>query len=170
MRSILVSLTLAAAGCASTAADAPLVVHLGTDRAATTRALHDHAYCHHQDGPPAKSETFPRCDRPGPEWGESWVAAIFDGDRLVEVRRWERFGDDNRAIERWNQLVADRGKRGGSSDEALATLRASGLLQPGTRAVKAFRDGDEVIGVYLLTPSPPEDANVLEKIIRLPKP
>jgi hypothetical protein len=38
-------------------------------------------------------------------------------------------------------------------------------MEPGTRTVKAFRDKDgTVVGVYLLTPSEPQNANVLEKI------
>ena len=51
------------------------------------------------------------------------------------------------------------------ADDAVAELHDKGVLQPGTRTVKAFRaDGDTVIGVYLLTPTPPENANVLEQI------
>jgi len=51
------------------------------------------------------------------------------------------------------------------SDEALQALRDKGLVEAGTRTVKAFRDKDgTVVGVYLLTPSPPQNANVLEKI------
>ena len=164
----LVLLVLAVAGCASTAADRPLTMKLGGTREVTTRQLHDHAYCHHADGPPARTETYPRCDRPGPEWGESWVTAVFAGDTVVELRRWERLTDDNRAIERWNQLIRERNAIAPASAEALEALRASGLLQAGTRSVQAFRDGDQVIGVYLLTPSPPEDANILEKIVKLP--
>lgn len=166
-----VSLLAVLAGCAGAAADAPLTVHLGATRTATAAALKAHAYCRTEpDGPLAKQETYPRCKRPGTEWGESWVTAVFDGgDTLVELRRWERFTDDARAVERWNQLIADRTKLAPASDDALAALRASGLLQPGTRAVKAFRDGADIVGVYLLTPSPPEDAAILERIVRAPR-
>ncbi len=164
----LVLLVIALAGCANTAADHPLTVHLGGTRELTNQRLRDHAYCHHQDGPPVKNENYPRCDRPGPEWGESWVTAIYDGDTVVEIRRWERLTEDAKAVERWNQLIRERNAISPASTEALAALRASGLLQPGTRSVQAFRDGDEVIGIYLLTPSPPEDANILEKIVKLP--
>jgi len=39
------------------------------------------------------------------------------------------------------------------------------VLPAGTRSVKAFRGDDGVvIGIYLLTPSPPENANVLEQV------
>ncbi|MBA3541973.1 MAG: hypothetical protein H0T79_20320 [Deltaproteobacteria bacterium] len=134
-----------------------------------TTQLRSHQYCHENAGPPTRSESYPRCERVGPEWGESWVVAIFDNDTLVELRRWERFTDDNKAVERWNKLVADRNAITPESAEALQALRTSGLLQPGTRIVKAFRDGDSLVGVYLLTPTAPEDASVLEKIIRLPR-
>jgi hypothetical protein len=152
-------------GCAGVAADSPLTVSLGLDREATTKALHDHAYCHKVD-PPQKNESYPRCDRVGTEWGESWVVATFDNDRSVELRRWERFTDDNRAVERWNQLVLAREKLGPASDEALQALRTNELLLSGTRAVKAFRlDPKTIVAVYLLTPAPPEDANVLERVV-----
>ena len=143
----------------------PLTVSLGLGRDATTQALHDHQYCHKVD-PPQKIETYPRCERVGSEWGESWITAEFAEDKLVELRRWERFTDDSRAVERWNQLVIDRNKLVPESDAALQILRSQGLLQPGTRAVKAFQiDRGTVVGIYLLTPSAPEQASVLEKIV-----
>ena len=49
-----------------------------------------------------------------------------------------------------------------------AALKARGPLESGTRSVKAFRvDANTIVGVYLLTPSPPEDASVLEAIVRV---
>lgn len=161
---LLLSLALVS-GCAAVTADSPLTVSLGLDRDATTKALHDHQYCHKID-PPQKTETYPRCDRVGTEWGESWITAGFENDKLVELRRWERFTDDSRAVERWNQLVLDHNKLTPESEAALAILRAKGLLQPGTRAVKAFQsDPNTIVAVYLLTPTPPEQASVLEKIV-----
>ncbi|MCX5743354.1 MAG: hypothetical protein NT062_12750 [Proteobacteria bacterium] len=170
MRSIthLAMIFVGLGGCAGATAEAPLTMKLGGDRASTTKVLRQHQYCH-QELPPGRYENYPRCERLGPEWGESWVTAVFDKETLVEIRRWERFADDGRATERWNQLVADRMKLSPVSDEAMATLRASGLLQAGTRAMKAYRDGDLVIGVYLLTPTPPEDASILERIVSLPR-
>ncbi len=153
------------AGCASTTAEAPLTISLGLGREATTTALHDHQYCHKVD-PPQKIETYPRCNRVGSEWGESWVTAAFENDKVVEIRRWERFTEDSHAVERWNQLVLERNKIVPESEGALAVLRTQGLLQPGTRAVKAFQiDPTTVVAVYLLAPSPPEEASVLEKIV-----
>jgi hypothetical protein len=156
-------------GCGGVTAEQPLTLSLGTPRAQVRTQLEQHRYCQKFDGPPAKVETFPRCDRPGAEWGESWVTASYDGDTLIELRRYERFTDDARATERWNQLVGERDKLTPATEEATVALRTK-LLEPGTRTFKAFRTGpDTVVGVYLLTPTPPQDASILEAIIRIPK-
>ena len=166
MRLVLVSTVMAlAGGCAGATAEAPLTVTLGQPRAAAESDLHAHQYCRKTNDPPQRQEVYPRCDRPGTEWGDSWVAAVYEKDQLVELRRWERYSDDAHAVERWNQLVADRAKLTPPSEEAAKALRDRGLLQVGTRTVKAFRiDARTIVGVYLLTPSPPENATVLEKI------
>ncbi|HEY5936668.1 MAG TPA: hypothetical protein VIU61_18595 [Kofleriaceae bacterium] len=154
-------------GCGGVTAESPLTVSLGIPRDQARIALEHHKYCRKQDGPPQKTETFVRCDRPGLEWGESWVVAHYDGDTLVELKRYERFSDDARAVERWNQLVEARTKVTPMSAEADRVLRDK-LLEPGTRTVKAFRvDAGTLAGVYLLTPTPPEDASILEAIIRI---
>lgn len=158
-------LLFALAACAGPSAEAPLTVPLGLTHEDAARALHAHQFCHEQGDLPRKEEVYPRCERTAAELGDAWVTAEFDGDRLVELRRWERYGDDSRAVERWNELVAARMKTSTPSDEALQALRDKGLMEPGTRTVKAFRDKDgTVVGVYLLTPSEPQHANVLEKI------
>ena len=113
-----------------------------------------------------QKQMYPRCERAASEHGDAWVVAIYDGDKLVELRRYERFGDDARAVERWNELVGERMKTTPASDDALCRRsRTTGLLQTGTRSVKAF-DGEPgtVVGVYLLTPYPPDNANVLEQV------
>lgn len=163
MRFLLVAAVLG--GCASTAADLPLTIPLGLDRDATTKALADHQYCHKVD-PPQKHEHYPRCDRIGTDWGQSWVTAEFgDDNKAVELRRWERFDDDAKATERWHQLVVAREEQTPASEAALEALRKQGLLQPGIRAVKAFQTApNTVVAVYLLTPSPPENAAVLESV------
>src|SRR5262249_22925479 len=117
-------------------------------------------------GVPAEvKEVYPRCDRAGAEISDSWVTAIYDHDKLIELRRWERFSDDARAIERWNQLIGDRAKTAEASDDAAKLLSTKGL-EPGTRALKGFRvDAHTLVGVYLLNPTPPEQASVLEKVI-----
>lgn len=162
-------LAAALAGCASTAADLPLTIPLGIDRDATTKALADHQYCHKVD-PPLKREHYPRCDRVGTDWGQSWVTAEFgDDNKLVELRRWERFDDDARATERWNQLVVARNQSTPESEAALEKLRKQGLLQPEIRAVKAFQvNATTVVAVYLLNPTPPENAAVLEVVTLVP--
>lgn len=155
--------------CGGLTAEAPLTVKLGATRDQATTQLRAHKYCHHADGPAPKVETYPRCDRPGTEWGESWVTAQFDHDALVELKRYERFTDDNRAVERWNQLIADRVKLSPEAPDAGPELSARTVLPAGTRSVKAWRlDASTVVGVYLLTPTPPESASVLEAILRLP--
>jgi len=151
-------------GCAGAIAEKPLTIPLGIDREAADASLQQHQYCHHVDGPRPKIETYQRCKRPGAEWGESWVQATFDdAGKLVELRRYERFTDEERATERWNQLVADRAKTGQPATE---TALGDRPLEPGTRMVKVFRVGDDVVGVYLLTPEPPRDANILEAVVR----
>jgi len=153
------------AACGGPSAEAPLTVPLGITHGDAEKALHAHQFCHKQGELPQKQELYPRCDRTAAELGDAWVTAEFDGDRLVELRRWERYGDDAQAVQRWNDLVAARMKTSTPSDEALQALRDKGLVEPGTRTVKAFREKDgTVVGVYLLTPSAPQNANVLEKI------
>lgn len=153
------------AACGGPTAEAPLTVQLGITHDAAERDLQAHQFCREQGQINSTHELFPRCDRTAAELGEAWVNATFEGDKLVELRRWERYPDDNRAVERWNEMLAARAKVSTPSDEALQHLRDRGLLPAGTRSVKAFRDrGGVVIGVYLLTPSPPENANVLEQV------
>jgi hypothetical protein len=153
------------AACGGPVAESPLTVDLGISHAATEQALRAHQFCREPGQLSGAHLMFPRCERVAAELGEAWVSATFDQDRLVELRRWERYPDDAKAVERWNELYAARAKISQPSDEALAHLRANGLLPPGTRSVKAFRAADSVVvGVYLLTPSPPEQANVLEQV------
>lgn len=156
------------AGCAGVTAEQPLALKLGMPRDEALATLKTQKYCPKQGNPPARLETYPRCERPGAEWGESWVTARYDEERLVEVRRYERFTDDARAVERWNQLITDRAKISTESGEATSALRAR-LLEPGTRTLKAFRvDASTVAGVYLLTPTPPEEASILEVLVLAP--
>src|SRR6478735_539033 len=103
MRSIALLVMLGA--CAGTTADAPLTVKLGGSRATTTAMMREHQYCHQEQQPQTRYENYPRCERLGPEWGESWVTATFADEKAVEISRWERFSDPNRATERWNQLI-----------------------------------------------------------------
>jgi hypothetical protein len=89
--------------------------------------------------------------------------ASYKSGKLVELRRYERIADDARATERWNQLVGERAKTG-------SEVAMDKELEPGTRTMKAFRiDANTVVGIYLLTPRPPEDANILEAVMAIPK-
>lgn len=155
-------------GCAGSAAEGPLTVKLNIPRDQAVSQLRGHSFCRKQGEPPARTETYPRCDRPGTEWGESWVIARYEKEQLVELKRYERFTDENRAVERWNQLIADRAKQSPGAADVTATLKGR-LLEPGTKSMKAFRvDASTVVGVYLLTPTPPEDASVLETVVLVP--
>jgi hypothetical protein len=161
-------LLLLLTSCGGITAEHPLTVPLGLTRDQAVAKLEAHKYCPRSGEPAARLETYPRCDRPGAEWGESWVVARYESDKLIELRRYERYSDDNRAVERWNQLVTERAKLDTESPEATTALRAK-LLEPGTRMMKAFRvDAGTVVGIYLLTPTPPESASVLEAVLRLP--
>lgn len=155
-------------GCGGITAEHPLTIPLGLSRDQAIAKLEQHKYCA-KPGLPAKQETYPRCERPGAEWGESWVTARYEGGVLVELKRYERFADEARALERWNQLVVDRSKVSAATDEADRALKQR-PLEPGTRSVKAFRvDDGTIVGVYLLAPTPPHDANILEAVLQVPR-
>lgn len=158
-------------GCAGATADAPLRVKLGIPRDQAISELRAAKFCFTPDGPAQKVETFKRCDTPGSDHHESWVVARYDQLQLVELRRYERFNDDTRALERFNQLVAARAELSPEAGDAgKAALRKDGALEPGTKMMKAFQtDADTIVGVYLLTPMPPEQASILEAVVRVPK-
>jgi len=168
----LIPLVLFVAACGGATAESPLTVQLGLSHAQTEQMLGKHQFCLETSSATIpqtqQKQVYPRCKRAASEHGESWVIAIYDGDKLVELRRFERYGEDDKAVERWNEMIADRMKTSPPDDAALQQIKDKGLLEPGTRSVKAFR-GEEgtVVGVYLLTPFPPENANVLEKVTYL---
>jgi hypothetical protein len=144
-------------------------MQLGLSHAQTEQALREHQFCLETSSSTVKhtqqKQLYPRCKRAAAEHGEAWVVALYDGDRLVELRRYERYGDDNRAVERWNQLIEARTKKAPASPEALQQIKDKGLLQPGTRSVQAFvGEPGTVVGVYLLQASPPDNANILEQV------
>jgi hypothetical protein len=159
----------ALAGCAGATADAPLRVKLGISRDQAIHDLRAAKFCFTPDGPAQPVETFQRCDSPGSDWAEAWVVARYDQLTLVELRRYERFNDDARALERFNQLVAARAELSPDAGEAgKVALTKDGALEPGTKMVKAFRaDADTIVGVYLLTPQPPDHADILEAVVRV---
>lgn len=151
------------AACAGPTAESPITVSLGSPREQVIADLQrNHRYCAkpaHRP-PPTGTDTYPRCQRPGAEWGESWITARYEDGKLVELKRYERFADDARAVQRWNELVAARAKLSPETPP-------SGRAEPGTRSMKAFQvDANTVVAVYLLTPTPPEDASIVEAIVR----
>lgn len=165
----LIPLVFVVAGCGGAVAEAPLTVKLGITHDQTEQALREHQFCLETSSSTVKhtqqKQTYPRCQRAAAEQGDAWVVARYDGDKLIELRRFERYGEDDHAVARWNELVTARMKTSQPSDQALQQIKDRGQLEPGTRTVKAFSGADgTVIGVYLLTPSPPDNANVLEKI------
>ncbi len=165
-----IPLVFVLAACGGPVAEAPLSMKLGLSHDQTEQELRAHQFCLETSSSTVKhtqqKQVYPRCKRAAAEHGEAWVVAIYDGDQLVELRRFERFGDDDRAIERWNELIAARMKQAPASETALQKIKDKGLLQPGTRSVKAFEgEPGTIVGVYLLTPSPPENASVLEQVM-----
>lgn len=159
----------ALAGCAGASAEAPLRVKLGIPRDQAIADLRAAKYCFTPNGPAQAVETFTRCDAPGSDHSESWIVARYDQLQLVELRRYERFSDDERALERFNQLVAARAELSPDAGEAgKAALTKNRALEPGTRMVKAFQgEPGTIVGVYLLTPTPPEQASILEAVLRV---
>lgn len=156
--------------CGGITAESPITLKVGTDRTTARKQLHDHKFCHTEDGGQQPNpERFPRCARAGSEWGESWVSVRYENEKVVEVKRYETFSDDNRAIERWNQIVADRMKLHPNAPDAGSELQGP-TLEPGTRSVKAWRlDNQTIVAAYLLTPTAPENASVLEAIYKVEK-
>ncbi|HUS31212.1 MAG TPA: hypothetical protein VMZ53_22030 [Kofleriaceae bacterium] len=168
----LIVLVFFAAACGGATAESPLTVQLGLNHDQTKQMLAQHQFCLETSSSTVaatqQKQVYPRCNRPAAEHGEAWVVAMYDGDKLVELRRFESYGDDARAVERWNELITERMKTSQPDDAALQQIKEQGMLEPGTRSVKAFRgEPGTVVGVYLLTPSPPANANVLEKVTYL---
>jgi hypothetical protein len=168
----LIPLALFVAACGGASAESPLNVQLGLTHDQTAKMLKDHQFCLEVSSSAVmatqQKQTFPRCERAASELGDAWVIAVYEGDKLVELRRFERYPDDAKAMERWNKMVEDRMKMGPPDDAALQQIKDKGQLEPGTRSVKAFRgEPGTVVGVYLLTPFPPDNANVLEKVTYL---
>ena len=84
-------------GCGGIAAEAPLTVSLGLTHDGTEAALKKHQFCLETSSGTVKhmqqKQTYPRCERPAAEHGQAWVIARYEGDKLVELRRFERYGE-----------------------------------------------------------------------------
>ena len=151
-------------GCAH-GVDPPLEVPLGLPRDQVPAELRRFEFCPAAERSWGPAETFPHCDGPRPDWKDSWVVVEYTNDHASRVQRFERFDDDARAIDRWNQLVNARAKKAAPTAEARAAVTAHHDLPPGTRSWQAFPGDHTVTAVYLLTPRPPDNASVLEEIL-----
>src|SRR5689334_16200708 len=147
-----VAATLLAA-CAAQRARGPLAIPLGLSAPDTEKALRAYDFCHQQDGPLRSEEMFPACDRPGLGRGDAWVIARYDGGTLVGLKRFERWADPKTARERWDTLIAKRSESTPPSTGAREQMQSRHPVPDGTQAWVAFSSGDELVGVYLLTPA-----------------
>jgi hypothetical protein len=162
-------------GCGGASAQTPLDLPMGTTRAELVHQLRSHEYCEGREpaAEAALTETFPRCSAPGAEYAQSWVVAYYDeGGRVVKVQRWEKYAEPDRALDRFNELVEKRTQAAGTpSVEAKQIIGRQEPLPMGTTTWVAFPSGEyAAVGVYLLDPSPPENANVLEEIVEIQPP
>jgi hypothetical protein len=156
------------AACGGAAAEAPLTVPVGMTRADLASELKHHEYCTGTDPVVNHSEVFPHCQVPGHEFGQSWVVAHYDDQgRVWKIQRWERFSEESRGLARFNTLIEKRSTvHGAATDAAKARISEQQELPPGTRTWVAFDGGaSTLVGLYLLTPQPPENAMILEEII-----
>lgn len=151
-------------GCAAQRAEGPLYVSLGLSRGETAAALKHYAFCA-QVEPASDNEVYPQCDRPGTGYGDAWVIAHYRTGTLVRLQRFERWTDDARAAERWNQLVEKRSLKQPVSPDARARISARQAIPEGTKTWAAFQSGSDLVGVYLLQPPNAEAPSILEEIL-----
>jgi hypothetical protein len=164
VRTIVALVSFALAGCAAQRAEGPLQVRLGLSRGDTARALRHHDFCP-QIEPARAEEVYPQCDRPGAGYGDAWVIAHYEGGRLTRLQRFERWADEARATERWNQLIEKRSTTTPVSAEARARIFERQRIPEGTRSWVAFQVDADLVGLYLMTPATAQDPSVLEEIL-----
>ncbi|HVV88748.1 MAG TPA: hypothetical protein VHE35_37140 [Kofleriaceae bacterium] len=165
MRRSLCLLLVVSSACAAQRAQGPLAIPLGLTQVDAHRALKAYDFCGKIDGPVPLEETVPTCDHPGLGRGDAWVVARYQDGVLIGLQRFERWADPKAASERWDQLIAKRSESTPPSTGAREQLEARHPAPAGTQAWVAFSSGDELIGVYLLTPSTPDDPSILEEIL-----
>jgi hypothetical protein len=156
----------AVASCAGTNAESPLYVKPGTSRDSTTIELRRHAYCLDRH-PPVAKEIYQRCDRPGTEQGDAWVEVNFDHDKMVELRRYERYSDSAVASQRWNELAQAHCANSAAvpGDQAKQTYRSKQPIPNGVQRWMAATVGNYVVAVFLLTPGSADEPSLLEHIV-----
>ena len=145
-RSLVLMMVVASSACAAERARGPLAIPL-------------------HDGPRTSEEMFWACDHPGLGDRDAWVIARYDGGVLVRLQRFERWADQAAARQRWDALIARRAEAGPPSTGAREQREARHRVRAGTEAWVAFDRGDELIGVYLLSPAGPDAPAVLEEIV-----
>jgi hypothetical protein len=161
---VVAAVAAAAGGCAAQRAEGPLLVPLGLSREDTARALRRYDFCA-QVETARSEEVYPQCDRPGAGFGDAWVIAHYQGGKLARLQRFERWADDTRAAERWNQLVEKRGAKTPVSSDARARIFERQRIPERTRSWVAFQVEADLVGVYLLAPASPDDPSILEEIL-----
>lgn len=150
--------------CAAQRARGPLTIPLGLSTADTGRALRAFDFCR-GDGARTDEELFPTCAHPGLGKGDAWVVAHYQGGVLVRLQRFERWADPAAARTRWDDLVGQRARTTPASDGARAQLAARAPIPDGTQAWVAFSTADQLVGLYLLSPTSPDQPAVLEDIL-----
>lgn len=155
---------VALSGCAAQRARGPLTIPLGLSSADTGKALRAFDFC--RAAPPTGDEELvPACAHPGLGHGDAWVVARYQGGVLIRLRRFERWPDPAAARERWDALVAQRARTTPPSEGARAQLAARGEMPDGTQAWVAFSTADELVGLYLLAPTAPDQPSLVEDIL-----
>lgn len=157
-------LALTVMGCASQRAEGPLFLSLGLSRGETASALRHYDFCAQVEAA-TDNEVYPQCDRPGTGYGDAWVIAHYRTGRLARIQRFERWTDEARATERWNQLVEKRSTRQPVSQDARALISSRQAIPEGTKTWAAFQSGDDLVGVYLLEPVKADGPRILEEIL-----
>jgi hypothetical protein len=154
--------------CASQRALGPLQIHLGLTPAQTAAAVGEYDFCRSAGeaaGARRNRETFVQCGRPGVAHSDAWVVAQYRDGRTVRLQRFERWPDDTRAAERWNQLIERRAVDGAASQYARDLIFDRQRIPDGTHSWVAFERGDELIGLYLLKATDPNEPRILEEIL-----
>lgn len=168
------ALALALAGCAAQRAHGPLAIRLGLSASETAAAVRGYDFCPRPGaGAPAPhaDEVFPPCDRPGTASGDAWVIARYQDGRVIRLQRFERWPDAARAQARWNQLIERYSTDGPPSQDARDRLFERQRIPDGTEAWVAFDRGEQLVGLYLLSPATPDQPSILEEIVlRVPLP
>jgi hypothetical protein len=161
---LVVLLGVGAGACAAQRAEGPLYVSLGLSRTETARYLRNYDFCPQLEAA-RDEEVYPQCDHPGAGYGDAWVVARYRAGRLNKVQRFERWADEARAAERWNQLVEKRARRTPVSLDARSRIVERQQIPEGTRTWAAFQVGDDLVGVYLLAPADADKPSILEEIL-----